>query len=244
MSDTCKWLHIQLEQLPVIKFPFELKKLPENGIYFFYEDEELWGHGGFKPRIVRIGTHKDGNFRSRINEHFVLDESKMNFDRMKAAPRERSIFRKHIGSALLNERQDNYLETWEIDFTSRRNREGFGHLRDIQKEKEVESTITKILRKNFSFRFVIVDDQLSRMGSEGLERSLIGTISHCKLCKSTNDWLGRHSPKKQIRESGLWLVHHLKANELSDRDRSAILRAITKTDGWIEKGRAYDTIGD
>ncbi len=82
MSENCKWLHIQLEQITVIKFPFKLEDLPENGIYFFYEDGEIWGHGGIKPRIVRIGTHKDGNFRSRIKEHYLLDESKMNFGSM------------------------------------------------------------------------------------------------------------------------------------------------------------------
>jgi len=79
MSELCKWLHEQLEQLPFIKFPFKLEQLPENGIYFVYEDNEIWGHGGYKPRIVRIGTHKDGNFRSRIKEHFLLDQSKNEF---------------------------------------------------------------------------------------------------------------------------------------------------------------------
>jgi len=34
---------------------------------------------GLKPRIVRIGTHKENNFQSRISEHFLLNESKMNF---------------------------------------------------------------------------------------------------------------------------------------------------------------------
>ena len=114
MSDTCKWLHIQLERLPMIKFPFKLEQLPDNGIYFLYEEGESWGHGGFKPRIVRIGTHKNGNFRSRIREHYLLDESKMNFDSNKAAPRERSIFRKHIGRALLNKSQDVFDWTSEI----------------------------------------------------------------------------------------------------------------------------------
>jgi hypothetical protein len=224
-----------LEQLPIIKFPFKLEQLPENGIYFFYEDGEYWGHGGFKARIVRIGTHKDGNFKSRIKEHFLLDESKMNFDRNKAAPRERSIFRKHIGRALLNKRHDDYLKIWEIDFTSKKSREEFGHLRNIQKEIEVESAITKILRQNFSFRFIIVDDQLNRMGSGGLERSLIGTVAHCELCKPTGNWSGGYSPKKQIKESGLWLVHHLKANDISEGDKSAILSAIAKTRKWVRQ---------
>ena len=93
MSEICKWLHEQLEQLPLVKFPLKKEKLPENGIYFFYEDREIWGHEGDKPRIVRIGTNKEGNFRSRIKEHFLLDESKMNFDATKPAPHDRSIFR-------------------------------------------------------------------------------------------------------------------------------------------------------
>lgn len=114
MSELCKWLHEQLERLPIIRFPFELEKLPENGIYFFYEDGEVWGHGGNNTRIVRIGTHRGKNFRSRINEHFLLDESKMNFDKSKPKPSDRSIFRKNIGRALLNKHSDDYLEVWEI----------------------------------------------------------------------------------------------------------------------------------
>jgi hypothetical protein len=31
MSELCKWLHRQLEQLPLVKFPFRLEQLPENG---------------------------------------------------------------------------------------------------------------------------------------------------------------------------------------------------------------------
>ena len=31
-----------MEQLQLIKFRFELEQLPENGIYFFYEDGEIW----------------------------------------------------------------------------------------------------------------------------------------------------------------------------------------------------------
>jgi hypothetical protein len=71
--------------LQLIRYPFDINKLlPNNGVYFFYEDGEVWGHGSAdddtnnnnKPRIVRIGTHKDGNFKSRISEYFLLNESK------------------------------------------------------------------------------------------------------------------------------------------------------------------------
>lgn len=41
MSELCKWLHEQLEQLPLVKLPFRLEQLPGNGIYFFYEEGEF-----------------------------------------------------------------------------------------------------------------------------------------------------------------------------------------------------------
>ncbi len=236
MSNRCKWLHHQLEGLPLLRFPFSLEQLPDNGIYFFYEDGEIWGHGGDKPRIVRIGTHRDGNFRSRIKEHFLFDDSRMDFGSDDPKPSDRSIFRKNIGRALLNERQDNYLGVWEIDFMRRNNREQYEHLRDIQKENEIESKVTRILRQNFSFRFIIVENQTQRIGPEGLEGALIGTTARCELCKPSRNWLGKHSPKHQIRESGLWLVQHLGAPELDEQNEEAVLDAVARTgqtrQGW------------
>lgn len=234
MTELCKWLHENIEQLPLIKFPFKLEQLPENGIYFFYEDGEIWGHGGDKQKIVRIGTHKNGNFRSRIKEHFLLDESKMNFDATKPAPKDRSIFRKNIGRALLNKEKDNYLKIWEIDFTIKANRERYRDYRDIQKEKRIEIEITKILREHFSFRFIILENESDRIGAEGLESSLIGTIANCKLCRPSNNWLGRYSTKKQIKESGLWLIQHLNAKCINEKDKKIILNAIRMTKLWLQ----------
>ena len=189
-TEYCYWLHNTLEELPMIQYPFDTNILPVNGIYFFYQEGEFWGHGGNMHKIVRIGTHRDGNFRSRIKEHFLFNEAKMNFDQMRANPSDRSIFRKNIGRALLNKEKDDYLKIWEIDFTSRQKRERYNSLRNIIKEKDIESHVTKIIRQQFSFRFIIVDNQTERMGGKGLESSLIGTVSHCKLCKPSNNWLG------------------------------------------------------
>ena len=235
MSYKCRWLHEQLEQLPLIKVPFELRELPKNGIYFFYERGENWGHSGNRPRIVRIGTHRDGNFRSRIAEHFLLNESKMNFNIYRSKPSDRSIFRKNIGRALLNQQEDPYLRIWEIDFIKRKNREEFAHLRNIGQEKAVESQITDILKDKFSFRFLKLNKQPERMGKAGLESSLIGTVSHCRLCKPSDSWLGCSSPKKQIRESGLWLVQHLNADPISEADKNTIIDAIKTTQHFLAK---------
>ena len=100
MPDNCKILHELLERLPLIKYPFDADRLPDNGIYFFYEHGEFQAHTS-KPRIVRVGTHNQNNFKSRIRDHYVSD-SKMNFDSNRSPPHDRSIFRKNIGRAMLN----------------------------------------------------------------------------------------------------------------------------------------------
>lgn len=228
MSDLCKWLHVSLSALPLISFPFELAAMPCNGIYFFYERGETWGHGGGHPRIVRIGTHRDGNFRNRIAEHYVTDGRKMGFSDNLPAPHERSIFRKNLGRALLIRSQDPYLKVWELDFTSRASRKKHRHLRDVEKEKQVEREITRLLRENFSFRCIAVDEQQNRMGTTGLERYLIGTVAQCEQCRSSEQWMGRHSPVQKIRESGLWLVQHLSSPPISRTLLSMVSSGIEK----------------
>jgi hypothetical protein len=233
MSEKCKWLHEILEKLPLIKYPFKLELLPLSGIYFFYEEEEIWGHGDEKLRIVRIGTHRGNNFRNRISEHFLINERKMDFDKSNPKPADRSIFRKNLGRALLNRNKDLYLKIWEIDFLPRDNRVKYGDLRDIEKEKSIERQITEILRDRFFFRFIIIENDDERIGGKGFESKLIGTVSRCKKCKPSKDWLGNYSPKEQIRTAGLWLTQHLNAEEINDKDMIIIKKLVYKTKNWI-----------
>lgn len=223
--------------MPLIRYPFQLEVLPRSGIYFFYEDGELWGHGGNEPRIVRVGTHKKRNFRSRISEHFFLNDRKMDFGQSKPKPSDRSIFRKNIGRVLLNRGTDPYLRTWEVDFTKRVNRDELGHLRNIEKEREIESNITRILRQRFRFRFIIVENETDRIGVKGLESRLIGTLAKCKVCRPSRHWLGRASPKSKIVTYGLWQVQHLGADDIDEQDEGVIEGAIRKTLDWLGSSR-------
>ena len=166
-------------------------------------------------RIVRIGTHK----------------RKMDFDEDKAKPSDRSIFRRNIGGALLNKDKDSYLEVWEIDFLPKKNRIKYGHLRDIEKEKSVEQQIREILRNRFFFRLMVIKNE--KIGNGGLESKLIGTVNKCKKCKPSENWLGNYSPKEQIRISGLWLVQHLNAREVSGKEMKVVEDLVCKTETWI-----------
>lgn len=231
MSKECKWLHKALEELPLVKYKFNVEQLPHNGIYFFYEKGE---HGHGTDRIVRIGTHKNGNFRSRIAEHYLINNRGMNFDECKPKPSDRSIFRKNIGRALLKREKDPYLETWEIDFMTKESVKKYGYRRNLQIEHKTETMITDYIRNNLFFRFIIIDDENERMGNKGLESNLIGTVARCKECGPSENWLGSHSPKEHIRNSGLWLSQHLKADILSLRDMEKINDCIQDTIKWIK----------
>jgi len=130
-------------------------------------------------------THRnaqEGNFRSRISEHYLLDDRKMAFDRNKPAPHDRSIFRKNIGRVMLNRAEDSYLAVWEIDFMKTANCQSYGHLRDLGKERQIETDITRTLRENFEFRFIGIEDEQQRLGVNGFERQLIATVAQCTAC--------------------------------------------------------------
>lgn len=228
MSEHCHWLHEQLHGLPIVRFPFDESALPENGVYFFYEDGEMWGHSGQESRIVRIGSHRDGNFRSRIADHYLSGGRKMNLHVNKPAPKDRSIFRKNLGRALLANIQDPYLEIWDINFTTIRSRQAYGNRRNLAKEREIEDEVTRLLRETFSFRYLKLDVGVSRMGKHGLEAALIGTVATCNFCKPSNTWLGLHSPKPKIRQSGLWLVQHLNSRAINGDDKEAIGSALAR----------------
>ena len=118
--------------------------------------------------------------------------------------------------------------TWNKDFTERENRQLYGHLRDIGLEKEIEFEVTKIMRENFYFRFVIFPEEEKRIAKSGLERPLIGTVNQCLLCKPSGSWLGNQSPKEKIKKSGLWQEHHLSHQSVSSDELNELAYEFTE----------------
>ena len=102
-------------------------------------------------------------------------------------------------------------------------------MRNMDKEKQVESEISKILRERFSFRYIVLKGQQKRIGKEGLENRLIGTVTGCNVCKASDSWLGRFSPIDHIRNGKLWLSQYLIAEGITQQDKEDIMHAITNT---------------
>ena len=207
MSEICNRVHGLFNEMRRFSFPFDENKIPKNGIYVLFERGEK-SHNA--DRIVRIGTHTGSNqLKSRLFQHFVNEN------------KDRSIFRKNIGRALLNKRKDPYLDKWELDLTTKKAKDEFGGLIDDKKQMQIEKAVTEYLQDNFSFVVFKVDDKNQRLQ---LESKIISTISLCNECKPSANWLGLSSPKEKIKESGLWLVNELYKDPLNESDLDELKR--------------------
>jgi hypothetical protein len=201
MSELCRDLHLLVNGMPCFAYPFNSHLLPLNGIYIMFEDGEL-AHGG--NRIVHIGSHTgEDKLRSRLLEHYEIEN------------KDRSIFRKHIGRAMLNRDHDPFIRQWELDLTPRIAREKYAHSIDTVKQKAVESAVTEYIQSRLRFVVICVPDKDRRMN---LESKIISSVSTCGECHPSPHWLGSYSPKEKVRESGLWNINGLYNQPLSAYD--------------------------
>jgi hypothetical protein len=216
MHNLCEQLHNILRKGKRFDFISGFNGLPEKGIYVLYEKNEI-GHGG--DRIVRIGTHgtnKENNeFISRLKQHFIKEN------------KNRSIFRKHIGRAMLNKANDDYLEKWNLDTTSKADKIKNTPLIDKDREEEIERQVSTYIQSNFYFVILEVNTSKER---DYFESRLIGTVSNCKICKASNKWLGNYSPRtnsgKKIIGSGLWNVDKLYSPSLTEEELKTIEKCL------------------
>ena len=201
MQHLCEDLHLWANALPVFTFPFDARALPLNGIYLLFEKEET-AHG--TNRIVRVGTHtgKD-QLRSRLKQHFLVEN------------KDRSIFRKNIGRALLNKDKDPFLSDWELDLTARKAKDQHSRRIDMNRQKAIEKRVSDYIQSSFRFVVVPINEKEQRLR---IELRLISTVSLCDICQPSAAWLGQFSPKEKIRKSGLWLVNELYGEPLSHED--------------------------
>lgn len=192
MSEICHAIHTYSHNLPRLLYPFNASSIPQNGVYLLFEQRER-AHEG--DRIIRVGTHTGANqLPSRISQHFIKEN------------KDRSIFRKNIGRALMNKVNDPYLEVWNLDLTTRANKEKYSERVQTERQKLVEAAVSDYIRSNISFVFIPVSDKSDRIQ---LESRLISAIAQCSECRGSSTWLGQYSPIAKIMDSGLWQVNEL-----------------------------------
>lgn len=202
-----KELHKIFNRLNRYSFPFKDKEkdIPENGIYIIFEKGELFDSF---DRIVRVGTHTgDKQLRSRLNQHFVKEN------------KNRSIFRKNIGRCLLNKDQSSYQSLWELDITSKAEKEKNLKLLDLDFEKKTEKRISDYIQNNLSFCVFQIDTKEQRLFWES---KIVSTLAKSNELKPSTNWLGNSSTKEKIKESGLWQVNELNNESLTQVEFAAL----------------------
>lgn len=92
MSEACCALHEIANRRARYRFPFDANAIPANGVYLLFENGQR-AHG--VDRIVRTGSHSgQDRLASRLGEHYLKEN------------KDRSIFRKNLGRALLSRASD------------------------------------------------------------------------------------------------------------------------------------------
>ena len=191
-------LHKIFNGLERFTYPFEnrLNEMPDNGIYVKFEKGESYNN---LDRIVRIGTDTgENNLKKRLIEHFVTEN------------KNRSIFRKNIGRAMLNKDNNSYLNFWELDTTSKADKEKNLKYINVDLEAEIEAEISSYIKTNFSFCVFNVETKEQRLFWES---KLISTLAY--QSKPSKNWLGNFSTKEKIKQSGLWQVQGLNKPKLT-----------------------------
>lgn len=175
-------IHKIVESLPIYRYPVSKEILPENGVYFFYEEgEKIQVDPQVKNRIVRVGTHREqGRFPSRVFNHFGGNKNS-------------SVFRKHLGGVIIRKKNPNdpSLKQWLKQ--------------DTRTFRDVEDEVEKELQEHFSFRCIRVDNRNERLE---LEERLIATLAKSP-CRPSPNWLGHFAVSDKIRMSGMWNEQHV-----------------------------------
>ena len=185
------------------------QSLPLDGLYLFFERGELAECRGLTvDRIVRVGTHRvNGRFRKRVLQHYGPVSPL-------GGNRRGSIFRKHVGAALLRKADpyDTGLKDWLA-----KNGPPFPTL---------EAEVSRTLRGNFTFVCFPVDNREERLRLEG---GLIALLAQHPLRGPSTGWLGRHALAGEIRSSGLWNVQHIADDPITPADLERLSELVQVT---------------
>ena len=188
---------------------------PLRGVYFFFEPGEYRTTSGEGHRVVRIGTHAlkrgaKGTLWRRLHQH----RGTMKGTRAGGGNHRGSVFRLHVGTALINRHQWNErgVDAWSIGSSAPK------EVRDT--EVWIEKAVSEHIR-SMPFLWLEIDDSPGPESMRGyIEKNAIallsnhphvGTSMESSLCidPPSEEWLGRWAKSERVARSGLWNSNHV-----------------------------------
>lgn len=178
---------------------------PTRGVYFFFNPTETRESTG-QLRLTRIGTHavSEGSSTSlwdRLRNH----RGNLSGTYEDGGNHRASVFRKRVGEALIEREglQEEYPE-WGVGNSAGQ------ELR--MEEHKMEKRVSNYIRK-LPFLWLNVNDEPGPDSTRAyIEKNAIALVSNfnkTSIDPRADGWLGYHSPKRAISESGLWNINHV-----------------------------------
>lgn len=183
---------------------------PDRGVYFFLAPGETRSTDGY--RVTRVGTHavsagSSTSLWDRLKQHYGTGSGSSNHPH--GGAHRGSVYRKRVGEAIVEKHDlhDDYPD-WDNRW-SRIDRE-----RSVVRDEEylLERRVSAYVRDQ-PFLWVDLDDEPGPDSDRAfVERNAIALLSNFErpvIDPRADDWLGRHSRSRKIRDSGLWNVDHV-----------------------------------
>lgn len=171
---------------------------PDRGLYLFFDHEETRLFDPTAQRVIRVGTHavsegSKSTLWQRLKTHRGNEDG--------SGSHRGSIFRCHIGTAILNQRQ-NRIPTWG-DIASANSE---ARASEAKMELEVSSYLAKL-----NLLWIDIGDGPSKFSDRAyLEQNIIALLSgpDGPLDVGEENWLGYSCPNMAVQRSGLWNVNY------------------------------------
>lgn len=175
---------------------------PDQGVYFFFDPGEL-RENGTQLRVVRVGTRavSEGS-RTTLWHRLSQHRGNMSGSHAGGGNHRGSIFRLHVGTALLN--RDGYTD--EL-------RKLWLRLHVSPKERHPEYPLEKDVSDNIRampFLWVAVPGPASKTSDRSvIESNSVGLLSNrgkAAIDPPSSGWLGHDADRAAVRGSGMWNV--------------------------------------
>lgn len=176
---------------------------PARGVYFFFEPGEYRGGNSNALRVVRVGTHavSTGSRTTlwhRLSTHRGPGHGRGNH--------RGSIFRLHVGMALIQRSNGSVqVPTWGKGQSAKKEVK--------QQEAGLERMVSAYIGQMPFLWLEVEDEPRPNSNRSIIERNSIVLLAGPDGCspadRPSENWLGRYSAHRKIRESGLWNLNYV-----------------------------------
>ena len=178
---------------------------PDRGVYFFFEPGERRTSDKGGSRIVRVGTHalKTGA-RATLWDRLRRHRGTIN---PPGGNHHGSIFRTLVGDALMAQAPELAVPTWGKKSSAPR------HVREA--ERLLERLVSQRIGEMTVLFLPVEDAPGPQSARASIERNTIALLSgyiEAPVDAPSARWLGRHSTRERVRQSGLWNNNHVDEN--------------------------------